>query len=115
MPILGDGILPENFDFRGISGAPMITVAQHRGLRSWMSGGVFFPGPSTSDDPNEAIAGLEIIRARPAHFILPDGTLDKTRWERLEWQLLGLEKRPLYPQRLLGEKPPDSESRNLRK
>jgi hypothetical protein len=86
-PILGDGILPENFDFRGMSGAPMITVVQHHGLRSWMLGGVIFQGPSTSDDPNEAIAGLEIIRARPAHFILPDGTLDKARWERLEWQL----------------------------
>jgi hypothetical protein len=84
-PVLGDGIMPENFDFRGMSGAPMITVVQHRGLRSWMLGGVIFQGPSTSDDPNQAIAGLEIIRARPAHFILPAGTLDKARWERLEW------------------------------
>ncbi len=85
MPALGDGIMPENFDFRGMSGGPMITVVQHLGLRSWMLAGVIFQGPSTSNDANEAIAGLEIIRARPAHFIMSDGTLDKARWERLHW------------------------------
>ena len=85
MRAIGDENLPENFDFRGMSGGPMITVVQYRGLRSWMLGGVIFQGPSTSDDPNEAITGLEIIRARPAHFIFPDGNLDKPRWERLQW------------------------------
>jgi hypothetical protein len=84
-PVFSDELMPENFDFRGMSGGPMITVVQHKGLRSWMLGGVIFQGPSTSDDPNEAIAGLEIIRARPAHFILPDGTLDKARWDSLKW------------------------------
>jgi hypothetical protein len=50
-----------------------------------MLGGVIFQDPSTSDDPNQAIAGLEIIRARPAHFIMPNGRLDHARWERLQW------------------------------
>jgi hypothetical protein len=74
-PMFGDEIMPENFDFRGMSGAPMITVVQHRGLRSWMLGGVIFRGPSTSDDPNEAIAGPRIFppgehsRSRQLHVV----------------------------------------------
>jgi hypothetical protein len=77
------GIPPENFDFGGISGAPMLTLVQYRGLRYWMLGGVIYQGPNTSGNSNQAIAGLEIIRARPAHFILADGTLDRDRWDRL--------------------------------
>jgi hypothetical protein len=34
--------------------------------------------PNPSPNPDEAIAGLEIIRARRAHFILPDELILKT-------------------------------------
>jgi hypothetical protein len=80
MPALGDGIPPENFDFGGISGGPMLTVVQGA-LRSWALSGVIYQGPNTSENPEEAIAGLEIIKARRAHFVLPDGRLDATRWQ----------------------------------
>jgi hypothetical protein len=77
---LGGGIPPENFDFRGISGGPMLMVVQQH-LRSWALAGVIYQGPNVSDNPEEAIAGLEIIKARRAHFLLPDGTLDRARWQ----------------------------------
>jgi hypothetical protein len=79
------GTPPENFDFGGISGGPMLTLVQYRGTRYWMLGGVIYQGPSTIDDPNQSIAGLEVIHARPAHFIMPDGRLDKDRWAQLNW------------------------------
>lgn len=82
MPALGDGIPPENFDFGGISGGLMLTVVQNR-LRSWALSGVIYQGPNVADDPTQAIAGLEIIKARRAHFILPDGRLDTARWHSL--------------------------------
>jgi len=84
IPVLGEGLPPENVNFGGISGGPMLTVTERRGLRGWSLGGVIYQGPSTSADPNEAIVGLEIIRARRAHFIRPDGTLDVARWESLQ-------------------------------
>jgi hypothetical protein len=80
---LGGGIPPENFDFRGISGGPMLYVVEGV-LRSWALAGVIYEGPSTSDDSNEAIPGLELIRARRAHFINPDGTLDVGRWDGIQ-------------------------------
>jgi hypothetical protein len=73
---------PENFDFGGISGGIMITVVEER-LRSWALAGMIYEGPSTSDDPNEAIPGFEIIRARRADFLRPDGTLDTALWYSL--------------------------------
>ncbi|MGD0187899.1 MAG: hypothetical protein ABSC25_21990 [Roseiarcus sp.] len=79
---LGGGIPPENFDFGGISGGPMITVVQSS-LRSWALAGVMYQGPNTEADPARAIAGLEIIKARRAHFILPDGCLDVATWGTL--------------------------------
>lgn len=82
IPVVGGGIPPENFDFRGMSGGPMLSVIEYKGLlRSWALAGVIYEGPSTSGDPDESIAGLEIIRARRAHFIRPDGTLDIERWD----------------------------------
>ena len=69
MAALGGGIPPENFDFGGISGGLTLTVIQNR-LRSWSLAGVIYQGPHVSDDPNKAIAGLEIIKARRAHFHL---------------------------------------------
>src|SRR5580704_5442907 len=79
---VGEGVPPENFDFRGMSGCLMLTVIQNR-LRSWSLAGVIYQGPNTSADEGQAIAGLEVIRARRAHFILPDGRLDVARWKSL--------------------------------
>ena len=52
-------------------------------IRSWSLAGVIYEGPNPSPDETQAIAGLEIIRARRAHFILPDGKLDVQRWNQL--------------------------------
>ena len=81
--VLGNGVPPEYYDFGGLSGGPMLTVIEHSGLRSWALAGVIYQGPNPSTDPTEAVAGLEIIKARRAHFILPDGTLDGRRWDSL--------------------------------
>jgi hypothetical protein len=81
-PVLGRGLPPENFDFRGISGGPMLSVIEGA-IRSWSLAGVIYEGPNPAPDPAHSIAGLEIIKARRAHFMLPDGTLDASRWEDL--------------------------------
>ena len=81
--VLGNGVPPEYYDFGGLSGGPMLTVIEHSGLRSWALAGVIYQGPNPSTDPTEAVAGLEIIKARRALFILPDGTLDVRRWDSL--------------------------------
>jgi hypothetical protein len=78
---LSEGLPPENFDFRGMSGGPMLSVINYQGKRTSALAGVLYEGPNPEPDPEEAIAGLEIIRARRAHFILPDGTLDVQRWQ----------------------------------
>jgi hypothetical protein len=85
MPVLGGGLPPENFDFGGMSGGPMLMVIQEHGFRSWALAGVIYQGPNVSDDPDQAIVGLEIIRARRAHFILADGRLDANRWGSLNY------------------------------
>lgn len=81
--LLGGGIPPENFDFGGMSGGPMLSVIETRGFRSWSLAGVIYEGPNPVPDEAQAIAGLEIIRARRAHFILPNGQLDSVRWNGL--------------------------------
>jgi hypothetical protein len=84
MPVRdGPPIPPENYNFQGISGGPMLSVINHKGLRTWALAGVIHQGPNTEPDPNKAIRGLEIIKARRAHFILPDGSLDVARWDSL--------------------------------
>jgi hypothetical protein len=82
MPAMGNGIPPENYDFGGISGGAMLTVIQNK-LRSWSLAGVIYQGPNVASDAKQAIAGFEVIRARRAHFILPDGRLDLARWKSL--------------------------------
>jgi hypothetical protein len=80
---VGEGLPPDNFDFRGMSGGLMLTVIQST-LRSWSLAGVIYQGPNTSaEEGGQAIAGLEVIRARRAHFILPNGQLDVARWKAL--------------------------------
>jgi hypothetical protein len=81
--VLGGGIPPENFDFGGMSGGPMLSVIETGSIRSWSLAGVIYEGPNPARDEAQAIAGLEIIRARRAHFILPDGQLDVQRWAML--------------------------------
>jgi hypothetical protein len=79
--VLGKEEFPENYDFGGMSGGPLLAIVQTPTLRSWMPAGVIIQGPNPSGDPEQSIQGLEIIRARPVHFINPDGTLDISRWE----------------------------------
>jgi hypothetical protein len=81
--VLGRGLPPVNFVFGGISGGPMLTVVETSTLRSWALAGVIYQGPNPSENPDDAIVGLEIIKARRAHFIRPDGTLDVPRWHML--------------------------------
>jgi hypothetical protein len=83
IPLLGQGLPPENFDFRGMSGGPMLSVIEQSGLRSWALAGVIYEGPNPLPGDSQSIAGLEVIRARRAHFIHPDGTLDTIRWKQL--------------------------------
>jgi hypothetical protein len=82
--VLGIGLPPENFDFRGISGGPMLTIVETPVIRSWALAGVIYEGPNPSPEADQAIAGLEIIKSRRAHFILPDGQLDLARWQTLQ-------------------------------
>jgi hypothetical protein len=83
-PVLGDGIPPENFDFGGLSGAPMLYVTlTKRGLFLNSFAGVIFSDPNTSDKAGEAIPGFELIRARRARFIRADGFLDHSLWDSL--------------------------------
>lgn len=77
----GEQAMPEDFNFGGMSGGPVLEIVQRGAFRGWVLAGIIFQGPNPSGDPRELIAGLEIIRARPAHFILADGRLDRDRWE----------------------------------
>jgi hypothetical protein len=80
-PALGEGIPPENYNFGGISGGPMLHVSLSKsGLLLNSLAGVIFSGPNTSNDPNEAIPGFEVIRARRACFIRADGFVDRQLW-----------------------------------
>jgi hypothetical protein len=40
--LLGSGVPHENFDYRGMSGGPMLTAVEHHGLRSWRLAGVIY-------------------------------------------------------------------------
>ncbi len=81
--VMGKGLPPESYDFRGMSGGPMLTVVEHKGVRSWRLAGVIYQGPNPSDDESQAIAGLEIFKARRADFILPNGKLNIQRWNSI--------------------------------
>jgi hypothetical protein len=87
MGVIGRGVPPENFEFGGMSGGPMLTIVENligeqRPLRSHALAGVIYQGPNTAPDEAQAIAGLEIIRARCADFIKPEGMLDRDRWRK---------------------------------
>jgi hypothetical protein len=78
LQVRGDTPMPETYDFGGVSGGPVLAIVQG----SWMPAGVIIQGPNPSGVGGEAILGLEIIKARPVHFIKADGCLDLTRWEQ---------------------------------
>jgi hypothetical protein len=81
--LLGDDDMPENFNFGGMSGGPLLAIVQAEVMRVWRPAGVIIQGPNPGDAPGQdAIPGLEIIRARPIHFIKADGCLDLARWEQ---------------------------------
>jgi hypothetical protein len=42
MDVLGTGLPPENYDFGGMSGGPMLTLVEDRRLRSWRLAGVIY-------------------------------------------------------------------------
>ena len=80
-PMFGQGIPPENYNYGGISGGPMLyNYLSKDGVLVTALAGVVYSGPNTSDDPNEAIPGFELFRARPAMYIRSDGFLDHDRW-----------------------------------
>ncbi len=79
--VMGLGLPPEHYDFGGISGGPMLSVIERDGIRSWALAGMIYEGPNPSAVEGQAIAGFESIRARRAHFIRPDGSLDLTLWD----------------------------------
>ncbi len=85
--LLGDEEMPDNFDFGGMSGGPVLAIVQGSALRVWRPAGVIFQGPNPRDAfEQQSIAGLEIIRARPIHFVKEDGYLDLARWEQANFK-----------------------------
>ena len=82
--VIGKRLPPEDFDFRGISGGPLLTVVENRGLRLWRLAGVIYQGPNPYGEPNcSAIEGLQIIRARRTDFILSNGKLNTQLWNSI--------------------------------
>jgi hypothetical protein len=81
--VLGHGPPPEDYNFGGMSGGPMLSVIETKALRSWALAGVIYQGPNPSPDAAHSIAGLQIMKARRADFILPDGTLNVRLWNEL--------------------------------
>jgi hypothetical protein len=79
--VLGDDDMPENFNFGGMSGGPLIAIVQAEIMRTWRPAGVVISGPNPGDAADQDfIPGFEVIRARPIHFVKADGSLDHDRW-----------------------------------
>ena len=76
--VLGRGLMPKNFDMGGISGGPMLTIVEQGGLRLTRLAGAVYSGPDVRS--LNKIEGFEVVRARRADFLLPDGQLDRSRW-----------------------------------
>jgi hypothetical protein len=79
VPLLGGGVPPENFDFGGVSGGPVIKIVE-TSIRTYALAGIIYQGPNTAEDPDQAIPDFELISARHAHYLRPDGRLDRDRW-----------------------------------
>jgi len=69
----GFGIAPENYDLGGLSGAPLLTLVEHKGVMSWRLGGVI-----RSAHPEWAI-----FKATRADCILMNGRLRVDSWEKV--------------------------------
>jgi hypothetical protein len=80
--VMGLGLPPTRYDFGGISGGPLISVIESGVIRSWTLAGVIYEGPNPSSQSDHAIEGFETIKARRAHFIKADGSLDRSMWDR---------------------------------
>jgi hypothetical protein len=76
--VLGRGLMPENYDMCGVSGGPMLTIVEQSGLRLTRLAGVVYSGPDVGS--LDKIEGFEVVRARRADFLLPNGQLDRARW-----------------------------------
>jgi hypothetical protein len=78
---LGKGKLPEDYNFGGISGGPLVALAERRGIRGWVAAGIIRVGPNAGDNPSQDfISGFELFYATPIHFLKDDGYLDVDRW-----------------------------------
>jgi len=81
-PVLGEGIVPEDYNFGGISGGPLIyNVLTGQGLLVNALAGVIISGPNPSPDHEESIPGFELFQARRVDFIRADGFLDRELWD----------------------------------
>ncbi|MET4091099.1 hypothetical protein [Bradyrhizobium sp. S3.5.5] len=81
-PVLGEGVVPEDYDFGGISGGPLIyNVLTARGLLVNALGGVIVSGPNPSPEHEESMPGFELFQARRVDFIRADGFLDRELWD----------------------------------
>jgi hypothetical protein len=81
-PVLGEGIVPEDYNFGGISGGPLIyNVLTAQGLLVNALAGVIISGPNPSPDHEESIPGFELFQARRVDFIRADGFLDRDLWD----------------------------------
>lgn len=88
MSVDDNGLPPENFDFRGMSGGLLLTVVGIVGsnVHGWRLGGIIVEGPNP--EPTEeiqAIEGVEIFKARRAEFINADGIINRTLWDEYAW------------------------------
>jgi hypothetical protein len=78
---LGHGDLSDDYNFGGVSGGPVVALAERNGIRCWMAAGIILRGPNPGDDPTQqSISGLEIFQVRPVRFVKADGTLDLDMW-----------------------------------
>jgi hypothetical protein len=84
-PVFSKEIIPEDYVFGGISGAPLLQILlKENGLLLNDLSGVIVSGPNVSDDAQESIPGFELISARRVRFIRPDGSLDHSLWNSLK-------------------------------
>ena len=83
-PLDGEGMVPDNYDFGGISGSPLIYFLTKGGLFANALAGVILSGPNPSTNPDESIPGFELFQARRAHFISADGALDRALWDSIQ-------------------------------
>ena len=83
-PVLGSGLPPKAFNFGGISGGPVLRNFLTPQKQPWrVLGGVIIQGTGARDPSGQFIEDLELVTARRACFVNPDGTLDIARWENL--------------------------------